>query len=203
MPNVKELNINNTTYDIIGKGVVDQNNTTPLKQWSGTKNQYDALVSGGTIDSNTIYNITDDTDVTLSILSTLYPVGAIYIGTMSTCPLSVLGIGTWVKVSEGRVLQGSNSGHSAGSTIEAGLPNITGIIGQGDCAAGTYNVYRNGCFYSANTSTERSYMYDRLANVLNILGDNGFDASLSNSIYGNSNTVQPPAYIVNIWERIE
>ena len=60
MSNVKELNINNTTYDIIGKGVVDQNNaSTPLKQWSGTKAQYDAIA---TKDANTIYNITDDTN---------------------------------------------------------------------------------------------------------------------------------------------
>lgn len=59
MSNVKELSINNVAYDIIGKGVVDQNNTTPLKQWSGTKAQYDAIA---TKDANTIYNITDDTN---------------------------------------------------------------------------------------------------------------------------------------------
>jgi hypothetical protein len=29
----------------------------------------------------------------------------------------------------------------------------------------------------------------------------GFDASRSNSIYGNADTVQPPAYLVNIWKR--
>lgn len=95
MANVKELNINSTTYDIIGKGVVDQNNTsTPLKQWSGTKAQYDAIVSK---DANTIYNITDDTNPTQALLETIYPVGAIYIGTMNICPLSAL-FGTWTKI---------------------------------------------------------------------------------------------------------
>ena len=29
-----------------------------------------------------------------------------------------------------------------------------------------------------------------------------FDASKSNPIYGNSDTVQPPARIVNVWKRI-
>ena len=29
----------------------------------------------------------------------------------------------------------------------------------------------------------------------------GFDAGKSNPIYGNSDTVQPPAYLVNIWKR--
>ena len=40
-------------------GVIDQNNTsTAIKTWSGTKAQYDAIV---TKDANTLYNITDDT----------------------------------------------------------------------------------------------------------------------------------------------
>jgi hypothetical protein len=30
-----------------------------------------------------------------------------------------------------------------------------------------------------------------------------FDASRSNSIYGKSSTVQPPAYYAYIWHRIE
>ena len=29
-----------------------------------------------------------------------------------------------------------------------------------------------------------------------------FDASRSSSIYGNSDTVQPPARIVNVWKRV-
>lgn len=65
MSNVKELNINSTTYDIIGKGVVDQNNTSnAIKTWSGTRAQYNAIA---TKDSNTLYNITDDTTLLLSV----------------------------------------------------------------------------------------------------------------------------------------
>ena len=71
-------------------GVIDQNNTsTAIKTWTGTKAQYDAIV---TKDANTLYNITDDTDVTLSLLELLYPVGSIYIGTMANCPLQTLGL---------------------------------------------------------------------------------------------------------------
>ena len=29
-----------------------------------------------------------------------------------------------------------------------------------------------------------------------------FDASIASSIYGNSDTVQPPARIVNVWKRV-
>ena len=166
------------------------------------------------IDNNTLYNITDDmqavtyeayskneTDALLansisSLLSTLYPIGSIYIGTQSTCPLTTLISGSaWVKVSEGRVLQGSDSGHSAGSTIEAGLPNITGSTGwvtaAGASAVGTGAIYWKSIANQVTSRTSSSNIPDSLA----------FDASRSSSIYGNSNTVQPPAYVVNIWQR--
>lgn len=46
-------------------GVIDQNNTSnAIKTWSGTKAQYNAIV---TKDSNTLYNITDDTTLLLSV----------------------------------------------------------------------------------------------------------------------------------------
>ena len=59
MANVKELNINNTNYDIIGKGVVNQNTseTNPLKYWTGTTEEYEALEN---IDADTVYVIKDN-----------------------------------------------------------------------------------------------------------------------------------------------
>jgi len=50
------------------------------------------------VDPNTLYNITDDTDVSLTILEALYPVGSVYITTANTCPLSALISGsTWTQ----------------------------------------------------------------------------------------------------------
>ena len=74
---------------------------------------------------------------------------------------------------------------AAGASVAAGLPNITGQIG-GNTARGTYG---DGAFKALTGARARipesggSY-FD---------SDMGFDASLSNSIYGNSTTVQPPA----------
>lgn len=129
-----------------------------------------------------------------TLLSNLYPIGSIYIGTQSTCPLATLISGsTWVKVSEGRVLQGSDNNHNAGTTIEAGLPNITGKAGGG---LRNYSSDDSGALYGSN------YVHngpvDGNYGINDILN---FDASRSNSIYGQSNTVQPPAYVVNIWRR--
>lgn len=184
----------NTSSNLQAVGVINQNaTTTAIKTWTGTLAQYNAIV---TKDNNTLYNITDDTDLSLSILATLYPVGAIYIGTMDTCPLSVLGLGTWVKVSEGRVLQGSDSEHSAGSTIEAGLPNITGIL-RGSGSVGITWDGGDGAFWG----TGQARMYGANYQTSEPSKDAVFNASNSNSIYGNSSTVQPPAFIVNIWKR--
>lgn len=131
-----------------------------------------------------------------TLLSSLYPVGSIYIGTQSTCPLATLISGsTWVKVSEGRVLQGSDSSHSAGTTIKAGLPNIT--------SNPSANVL---CHQNTSDNDEAlGYVFGGTAKgwgtEKGVFGHFTFDASRSNSIYGNSNTVQPPAYVVNIWRR--
>ena len=198
------------TNDVISvEGVKDQRNTsTAIKTWTGTRAQYDAIV---TKDNNTLYNITDDTDVSLTILEALYPIGAIYIGIMEVCPLQVLGVGSWVKVSEGRVLQGADSGHSAGTTIEAGLPNHTHHIGvhnaQRQSEGGGYipwDSFNAGSVIvnsGVNGESGNGNWTDRGPTQYNYDRPQMTNASDDNSIYGNSNTVQPPAYVVNIWQR--
>jgi hypothetical protein len=180
------------TNDVISvEGVKDQRNTsTAIKTWTGTKAQYDAIT---TKDSNTLYNITDDISITSSILEILYPVGSIYITTASTCPLSSLISGsTWQLVSSGRVLQGADNDHSAGSTIEAGLPNITGtMIKTRFSGTGT------DCFSDSTTSSSSN----GFTSGSSTWGTLDFKASNSNNIYGSSSTVQPPAYVVNIFRR--
>lgn len=128
-----------------------------------------------------------------NLLSTLYPVGSIYIGTQNSCPLATLiGGSTWVKVSEGRVLQGSDSNHNAGTTIAAGLPDI-----QGGIRTNEFGWDPNGAF----TVNQRDTQNVQGTNSSSTVDWVKFKASSYNSIYGKSNTVQPPAYIVNVWRR--
>ena len=136
------------------------------------------------------------------LLEFLYPIGSLYIGTQETCPLELAGIGTWVKLSSGRVLQISDDSHTADTTVEAGLPNITGtyraIHSNGGEIGFATNLSRGtGAFYPENIGA---------ASWVSPIGTGGcarlaIDASRSNSIYGNSDTVQPSAYIVNVWRR--
>ena len=125
---------------------------------------------------------------------TVYPVGSIYITTNKTCPLQEMGIGTWSLVSQGRVLQGAASGETAGGTKEAGLPNITG---KSQALRGCdYLGGGSGAIYMTSTSSGANASANATVPVIN------FDASRSSSIYGNSTTVQPPAFLVNIFKRV-
>ena len=123
-------------------------------------------------------------------LQAVYPVGSIYIGVTDTCPIAEL-FGTWEKVSSGRVLQGTSGSQKAGNTVEAGLPNITGGLIRTN-----YEQVPGGALYQEGGRAQ--FTDGRGSFGINI----GFDASRSNAIYGRSNTVQPPAYLVNIWRRV-
>lgn len=127
-----------------------------------------------------------------------YPVGSIFQTVSRTSPAALFG-GTWQEIAQNRVLMGAGSGHAAGTTVEAGLPNITGHAGA-DNLAGFYNVDKPnayGAFYGGG----KSYEWTASGNQ-NTGKDLCFDASRSNPIYGRSNTVQPAAYYVHIWRRV-
>ena len=132
-----------------------------------------------------------------NILAAIYPVGSLYIGTQSDCPLATLISGsTWVLVAQDRALWGGD-GTNANTTIAAGLPNITGKYNN-RCLQYGNDGDQEGAFYHTN------FGYKQAAGGTDWSGGEmgiGFDASRSNSIYGASSTVQPPAYRVNIWRR--
>ena len=132
-----------------------------------------------------------------NVLSALYPVGSVYLGLQATCPLASLIQGsTWQLVSRGRALWGSDENHAAGTGISAGLPNITGS-------------FNRQCFVNYGDGTDSGALYTGSANSPQTAGGTSggcpytvsIDASRSSSIYGASNTVQPPAYVVNVWTR--
>lgn len=124
---------------------------------------------------------------------TAYPVGSIYQSTSYTSPAALFG-GTWQEIAQNRVLMGASYAHAAGTTVEAGLPNITGSF--------VANV-RNG----KNAVSGAFTASDRIGSTGADNSDAGIytfslDASKSNAIYGRSSTVQPAAYYVHIWHRV-
>lgn len=129
-----------------------------------------------------------------TMLATLYPVGAIYIGTQVTCPLASLISGsTWQRIAGDKVLQSSSSNHAANTTVAAGLPNLTGYF----CIPDDRSAKVDGNLFSSS-NTVNSYNCEDAGGTGRRID---FNASQKNSIYGNSSTVQPPAYVVNVWRR--
>ena len=149
------------------------------------------------------YTKTEVDNKMVSMIDLFYPVGSVYISadkSKTKADFPFMAYGTWEEVPANLCLQTGNASE-AGTQRKAGLPNITGrrvaTWGGGDYSP---RGYVTGCFKfdpDKNVSTSVD------GTNWNEGGGTGFsfDASLSNPIYGSSNTVQPPAYMVRAWVR--
>lgn len=142
---------------------------------------------------------------------TRYPIGSLYFSDKDTSPAAIYG-GSWTKI-EGRVLIGAGSiepdgaipqddsetkiTYEVGKNPSAGLPNIKG----GNINAYGYGQSDNRFFYSGALYKDIFAMSaggnGTVGNAFGIY----IDASRYNPIYGNSTTVQPNGYVINIWQR--
>lgn len=136
-----------------------------------------------------------DGSIYSNFLLAAHPVGSIYQTTSPENPSVTFGGGTWEKIAQDRVLMGASDTHPVGTTVEAGLPNITGRM------SGVYNEMRG---------EYKALYYGEINNATKISSaawEKGmalfFDASRSNPIYGASTTVQPPAYFTYTWLRTD
>lgn len=140
-----------------------------------------------------------------SILDTLLPVGTVYMTENANFdPNSSWGVGVWVKTAVDRVLQGTNDKRKVGTTIDAGLPNITGKSPSSALGwLGWNQSGSSGALSSKVDAVQNRVPYQQQVST-NEWGDISvnIDASKSNPIYGSSDTVQPPAELVFIWKRI-
>lgn len=136
-----------------------------------------------------------------------HPVGSIYQTISPENPAVTFGGGTWEKIAQDKVLMGASDTHPAGTAVEAGLPNITG----------TFSLRRSSDYptskFGAITAGEGAFVLESgslegFGSPVEIPRNDIFgtdfakiDASRSNSIYGASDTVQPPAYFTYTWLR--
>lgn len=137
------------------------------------------------------------------IINTLLPVGSVYITENANFdPNTYWGVGTWVKIAINKVLQGTNVASKVGTTIDAGLPNITGSTPVSALGWHEWVSSHSGAL-SIDMSISKDRTEYQVSNT-NSWGDVvlNIDASRSNTIYGSSDTVQPPAELVFMWKRI-
>lgn len=165
-----------------------------------TKGYVDALI---TELRTSIAQANNAIQTNLNNLKAIYPVGCVYIGTQSSCPMTTLiPNSTWQLVSSGRALW-TGTGSNGNTTIEAGLPNITGKFSVTNAANGPKGNINatDGCVYADGTTSGAYSSFAGDSNSASGPKVAHIDASRSSSIYGNSTTVQPPAFVVNVWRR--
>ena len=114
-----------------------------------------------------------------------------------TSPAALFG-GSWEEIASERVLMGASSTHAAGTTVEAGLPNLKGSS-SGVASTAYPNLSNSGALsISKKNGGLAGYEGGSYGSNCTV----SFDASKSNAIYGRSSTVQPAAYYVHIWHRV-
>lgn len=149
-----------------------------------------------------------DGSIYSNFLLAAHPVGSIYQTISPENPSVTFGGGTWEKIAQDRVLMGASNTHPAGTTVEAGLPNIEGVWGNirvpsavdekgslpDSDLTGAFKktIFKRELLYKSVTGTDFSG-WDKLI----------FSASESNPLYGASDTVQPPAYFTYTWLRTD
>lgn len=184
----------NTDDELQAIALIDEGDNTAKKERYVTQAQYDAMKEAGTLDSNTYYNTPQD--ATLTLLEVLFPVGALYFGNMTDCPLATLGIGIWEALPQDKVLQIAGTRGSVGTTLEESLPNIKGTFSNtiwADTEAVATGALEVTVGDIANRPAASSGQAFRGFNL---------DASRSSSTYQDNAPVQPNAYLINGWIRI-
>lgn len=146
-------------------------------------------------------------EIPVVMLALFYPVGTVYISadkskTKADFPFMAYGI--WEELPANLCLQ-TGIASEAGTQRSAGLPNIKGTANIRSGANIDNNILasmKNGAITCTNQdSSFEWYAHIGTENGRNKLDTLSFNASNSNSIYGKSSTVQPPAYMVRAWVR--
>ena len=155
--------------------------------------------------STTINNIS-------TIIQTIYPIGSIYISTNDINPSEIFGVGTWVKVSSGKCLWGSDDSHLAGTTIDEGLPAVEGTATGLKCSSAGAHSHTYTYYQSVNAigdgNSANNYIPSKTSGSTNSAGAHTHDITgtvniTGTGVYGKTTNVQPAAFVVNIWQRTE
>lgn len=128
------------------------------------------------------------------VLLAVHPVGSIFLSTSDVEPASFIG-GTWERI-ENCTIWGASDTHPARTKLEAGLPSVFGqvndvLFGDGAQGDGMLKLTYNPSLLDEFPIGGDMKIYRSNIGLNNI------------GIYGNSDTVQPPAYCMYIWRRIE
>ena len=181
------------------------NNYAPTKTGSGASGTWPISISGNATNADKLdgYHASD-------IISKIYPVGSIYMSMSATNPATLFGVGTWTRISQGRMLLGADdSGYKAGATggeathqltvnempahSHSGTTSWNGKHTHGVRDADYHDGYGNS-FDSGDWGPQR-YIQTTEA------GDHNHTFTTDNAGGGAAHNNMPPYLVCYIWQR--
>ena len=145
------------------------------------------------------------TNAVTSALASAYPVGSIYISTVSTNPNSLFGFGTWVAYGAGRVLLGVGGGFTAAATggsadavVVSHTHTATSVVTD---AGHTHNL--PGSTSSGGINQTQIGVNSTAVNATSASATTGITVATTNSTEGVSGTNAnlQPYVVVYMWNR--
>lgn len=95
----------------------------------------------------------------MTAMTTLYPVGAIYISTLTTNPNTLLGFGTWSSFGAGRVLVSQDTGQAEFDTIEETGGAKTVTLTSAEMPSHTHTQNSHNHTQDAHTHTQDAHTH--------------------------------------------
>lgn len=200
----EQFKIKIPTPDLIYIGNEPPTEDTEYELWIDTSDEEDI-----SLDTSLLKKETGASISVIDLMKKIYPIGSLYINTIDTNPSEIFGFGSWERVSKNMTLWGAAKDNEVNAYIAAGIPDITGQITNQYIIAKKDKTDATGMFdgpavdYVGNYGL--NYSSDEWGIGLSLKASKGetkMDGNLKNDVYGKSNTVQPPAMVVNIWKRI-
>jgi hypothetical protein len=128
-------------------------------------------------------------NLSLDIIAAAWPVGSIFISTVSTDPANLLGVGTWAAYGAGKVLVGIDANDSDFDTANKTGGNKTHALAIDELPAHTHDY-------------DKPTLYGTGSGIAKQVCDYEFEATASNSTgSGNAHNNVQPYIVVYMWLR--
>ena len=186
------------------------NNYAPTKTGGGASGTWGISISGNAASATNADTV--DGYHASDLLSKIYPVGSIYMSMSATNPHDLFGVGTWKRISQGRMLLGADdSTYKAGATGGEATHTLTaaempahshGISTSGDHSHYFYGSDNNNgpLTEGDGLDTEANLHYTK--NVRFTTSSAGAHThTISNSGGGAAHNNMPPYLVCYIWQR--
>lgn len=188
----------------------------PTKTGGGASGMWGINISGNAVNDGNGDNIANTYLKKATVIDVIYPVGSIYMSMSATNPADLFGVGTWKRISQGRMLLGADdSTYKAGATGGEATHTLTAAEMPAHSHTGTtstngnhtHQVSRNMDLSNADPTNEGGSRdticnYDGGTNFkTSTAGNHNHTFTTGNSGGGAAHNNMSPYLVCYIWQR--